>query len=87
MLGNSRRSPTPPQLVTPEEAVELALKFGTAKAAYIAKDIADEYKRRTAGEKDGIFRQLFMYAAIFEAGRLQGVREERYRRKPRAATL
>ena len=75
-----------PQLVTPEEAVKLSLKFSGVGTADIAMKIAEEYYRNTTDIKDGLFKLGFLYSTLYEAGRLQGIREERRRRKPRAST-
>ena len=74
MIGNT------PALVTPEEVVRLALSYATARDVWIALDIANEWKKQASG-KDGDFSLYWLYAAIFEAGRIQGIREERNRRR------
>ena len=85
MVGSLKSNP--PQLVTPEEAVKLSLAFSGVDTAAIAMEIAKEYYRCTPDIKDGLFKLGFLYSTLYEAGRLQGIREERRRRKPRVSTL
>ena len=77
MIGNAKRAF--PELITPAEAVALSVKYGTAEAGARAIDIANEYQRQTEGERD----RRDIAAAIYDAGRMQGIREERARRKAR----
>lgn len=81
MIGNAKRAF--PELITPAEAVALSVKYGTAEAGARAIDIANEYQRQTEGERDRRFREYWTLAAIYDAGRMQGIREERARRKAR----
>lgn len=86
MVGNMTR--TPPQLVSPEEAVKLSLLYACTESGDRAIAIADEYMRQTAEENTGYrFKTYFLYATLYEAGRVQGIREERQRRKPRVSTI
>lgn len=85
MIGNSKRTITP--LITPAEAVKLSLMFSTCQTAYIADDIKEEFMSQTSGEMDGRFRLGWLLSTLYEAGRIQGIREERQRRKPKPLTL
>lgn len=67
-------------LVSPQEAVRLA-EYRSIKDIYIAVDIAKEYKDK------GIVQELtWLFGTIWNAGRIQGIREERARRSSRSAT-
>lgn len=73
-------------LVTPEEAVKLSdhswpYTYGSAVGTYnaINRIINEEYS-----DTDPSFNKLCAVQATFEAGRIQGIREERQRRKEAA---
>ncbi len=85
MIGNSKRPPA--ELISPQEAVDLALKFSTTQSAFIAEDIEREYMKQTEGEKSPRWRYGWLLATLYNAGRIQGIREERQRRKPKPLTL
>ena len=70
-------------LISPAEAVELADQFSSLSDAEIALSILEEYKPRfqTAGAGNYWWTWEQFYAVLFFAGRIQGVREERARRK------
>ena len=64
-------------LVTPEEEIKLA-GFRGIKDIYIANEIAEAYKIL------GDVKELtWLFGAIWNAGRMQGVREERKKNKQR----
>lgn len=85
MIGNSKRPPA--ELISPQEAVALALKFATTQSAYIAEDIEREYMKQTSAEQSPRWRYGWLLATLYNAGRIQGIREERQRRKPKPLTL
>lgn len=61
-------------LVTPKEAVRLS-EYRSIKDIYIAVEIAKEYKAT------GIVQDLtWVFGTIWNAGRIQGIREERAKR-------
>lgn len=61
-------------LVTPKEAVRLS-EYRSIKDIYIAVEIAKEYKAT------GIVQELtWVFGTIWNAGRMQGIREERAKR-------
>ena len=69
------------ELITPQEVLDLSHTF-TTQAMYIAKDIADLYE-----QKEGLsyvtiddWKFLCMISAIWEAGRINGIREERQKK-------
>lgn len=76
---------TPKQMITPEEAVRLTDHEHVGITAHLASDfkvayIADQ-KRRGMYEHLG---DIFLHAFLFDAGRIQGIREERARRRPKS---
>lgn len=79
MIGANSKQP--PQLITPEEAVAISMRAGTTDEIYIAVAIAEEYERLNFAPNDKWYHIACLYATLYEAGRLQGIREERYRRK------
>lgn len=85
MMGNLSRSI--PELITPAEAVSLTLSHATAQEFMIGHDIAVEYGKRAGKIKSEIDRYHWLLATCYCAGRLQGIREERRRRKQKALTL
>lgn len=85
MIGNNKCPHA--ELISPQEAVALALKFSTVQSAYIAEDIEREYMKQTEGEKSPRWRYGWLLATLYNAGRIQGIREERQRRKPKPLTL
>lgn len=68
-------------LVTPAEAVKLT-GYRTIKDSKIAVEVAEEYGR--TGDLKESFAGLL--GAVWNAGRIQGIREERARRSSRSAT-
>lgn len=84
MISNKR----PEILTDPAETVKLYRSYGTTFDVNQAMAVAMEYQRqvkpsyrewryKTIGDGD----VLWMLGAIYEAGRLQGIREERRKRK------
>lgn len=68
-------------LVSPAEAVRLA-KLRTIEDIYIALDIAKAVdKSPMVICEPAEWRYLFSIATVWNAGRIQGIREERARRK------
>lgn len=66
-------------LITPAEAVRLAWREVTVSEAQFAKEIAEAWKAN--GYPEPITPYTFLLCAnLFEAGRIQGIREERRRR-------
>lgn len=76
-----------PQLITAEEAVAISLRAGTTEEIHRAVEIAAEYQKREptliAERGDTFYRAACLYATIWEAGRIQGIREERSKQKKR----
>ena len=78
----------PAQMITAEEAVAISLRAGTLTACNRALEIAVEYERQKPPIvdkcEDETFKAACLYATIWEAGRIQGIREERSKKKERA---
>ena len=68
---------TPKALIKPEEAAALSKLFGTLDDVYRAKDIFDAYLSLCTGEEDHTYMMMCALAAVYSAGRIQGIREER----------
>lgn len=75
-----------PELITPQEAAELCSHYGTTESMERGRNIAEAVKQRE--NKDGHnnpYWQSWVYnitlGTIYEAGRIQGIREERLKRK------
>ena len=63
-------------LISTAEALEL-VQFRTLKDSYIAQDIYNEYKKTETKE----YSLAWVLGIIWNAGRIQGIREERSKRK------
>ena len=84
MLINSKSNI--PELINPESFVMLYMRHATVDAMQKAKDIYDECidqeGRWAAG--DEYWDAMSILGAIYEAGRVQGKREERVKRYERS---
>lgn len=71
--------PTPPALITTQEAVEIALKAvgveDIRRAVPVYVGFLDGAKKKSWGYCS--FLQECAIAAVYQAGRIQGIREER----------
>lgn len=73
---------TVPQLVTAPEMLKLYRHMSFENYDLVKQIMEAIYKKeRETGDTDTLFIRATMYCALFEAGRLQGIREERKRRK------
>lgn len=72
-----------PQLITTEEAVTLCIKFATLDDVYTAEDIYLAYMDKVKDTRDERYVEMCTLAAIYSAGRIQGIREERAKRRHR----
>lgn len=75
-----------PELITPEEAAELTHKAGTVDDSSRGEAIYNTYIETTPPEKIAKYRSFVAFCAIgavYTAGRIQGIREERQRRRTR----
>ena len=82
MLGNCAK-PFPARMVNPKNFVELYKRIATCESLYRAEEIMDEWRiqKRSAPVNDPVFDYMSMLGAIYEAGRVQGIREERSKKK------
>ena len=74
MVGNLKKQAG--ILVTIEEVVTLCKNHCTTGSGDFCYEAAKEWQRRYS-QMDGLFSQIWMYSCLFEAGRIQGIREER----------
>lgn len=69
-----------PEMITPEEAVSL-FRHASASEMYRVKALYDTY-RQHGGMNDGTpWGTMSLLTFIYDTGRVQGIREERARRK------
>lgn len=67
---------TPPELITPEEAIEI-FKYATISKMYTAKALYDIYRQRKGINSDPIWDTMSLLSFVYDTGRIQGIREER----------
>lgn len=79
MLQNCKKDEAP-KLCTPEEILALS-GYSTVDSIYRAKEIYDNTIESFRGEADRRWVFLTALANIYDAGRTQGIREERLKRK------
>lgn len=74
---------TPPVLVDIKEDTRVSREYGTIDTVDLALAIYNEAlkPRDGAPESDDIFARCCALGAIFNVGRMQGIREERARRR------
>lgn len=70
------------QLITPAEAMELFEYAGVCEM-YIAKDLHDFYRAKRGKDSDSLWDMISLLSFIYDTGRVQGIREERAKRKER----
>lgn len=82
MIGNFAK-PFPARMVDPKNFVALYQRIATCESMYRAEEVANEWKVqiRSVPVDDPRFDYMSMLGAIYEAGRVQGIREERRRKK------
>lgn len=66
-------------LVTPKEAIKL-VNTRTIEDMYITEKIEEAFENRELKTNDPIWEKFRLLAAIWNAGRVQGIREERRKR-------
>lgn len=70
------------QLIAPAEAMEL-FKYAGIREMYIAKDLYDFYRAQKGRDSDSLWDIMSLLSFIYDTGRIQGMREERAKRKER----
>lgn len=70
----------PDQLITPQEAITL-FSYANISEMYTAESLYNAYRDQIGIDSDGIFDTLSLLVFIYDTGRVQGIREERKRRK------
>ena len=76
MTGN--KGDFAPVLISPAEGVRLTSKHITLESVHRATAITKEWKSQSTGE-NGNTDILWMLGAVYEIGRIQGLREARQR--------
>lgn len=69
-------------MVSPAEAVSLNERFGTMEEWYFSKEIFNEWKKtlNVSDIQEPEFSFFKLLSACFNAGRINGIREERAKR-------
>lgn len=67
-------------LIAPAEAIEL-FKYAGIREMYIAKDLYDFYRAQRGRDSDILWDTMSLLSFIYDTGRVQGIREERAKRK------
>ena len=70
------------QLIAPAEAMEL-FRYASTQEMHIAKDLHDFYMAQKGRHSDRLWDMLSLLSFIYDTGRVQGMREERVKRKER----
>ena len=71
---------TPESLISAEEAVRITIKESTLSDLLKGRKITDEW-RKQKGPITHVYEIDWMLSAIYIAGRIQGIREERAKKK------
>lgn len=82
MLGNPKKPVT--ILFDPEEAVTLCDMYSGSQSIRIAANVWKYWMEAGCKVEDDVQDTLLLLGTIFDAGRLQGIREERARRRKEA---
>lgn len=72
-----------PELITPQEAAELCSSYGTTESMERGRNIAEAVRQSESKKSynDPHWVYYVSLGTIYEAGRIQGIREERLKRK------
>lgn len=70
------------QLITPAEAMEL-FRYAGIQEMHIAKDLPDFYRTQKGRYSDSLWDMMSLLSFVYDTGRVQGMREERAKRKER----
>ena len=70
-----------PILIAPEEVADICSRAQTVGSIYRALDIRNAIIAAKKGEADEQWVTMCVLAAIYDGGRIQGIREERRKKK------
>lgn len=70
-----------PELISAEEAAAISYRAGTISSMDRAREIMDAYLKLEPLTDDQKYYAYCVLATIYDAGRIQGIREERLKRK------
>lgn len=70
------------QLIAPAEAMEL-FRYAGIQEMRIAKDLHDFYRAQKERHSDSLWDMMSLLSFVYDTGRVQGMREERAKRKER----
>lgn len=70
------------QLITPAEAMELS-RYAGIQEMHKAKDLHDFYRTQKGRYSDSLWDMMSLLSFVYDTGRVQGMREERAKRKER----
>lgn len=68
------------RLIAPAEAMEL-FRYAGIQEMYIAKDLYDFYRAQKGRHSDSLWDMMCLLSFVYDTGRVQGIREERAKRK------
>lgn len=68
------------RLIAPAEAMEL-FSYAGIQEMHIAKDLYDFYRAQKGRHSDSLWDMMRLLSFIYDTGRVQGIREERAKRK------
>lgn len=69
------------RLIAPAEAMEL-FRYAGIQEMYIAKDLYDFYRAQKGRHSDSLWDNMMrLLSFVYDTGRVQGIREERAKRK------
>ena len=73
----------PVKLVKPAEVIKISMWHRTSADSRIALEIAEAFDKEYIGflKESSRFYRMCLFTAIWNGGRIQGIREERQRRK------
>lgn len=71
---------TPPLMIAPDEAIAL-FEHARLTEMYRAKDLYDAYVESRKQSSDTLFELMSLLSFIYDTGRVQGIREERAKKK------
>lgn len=74
------------QLITPAEAMEL-FRYAGIQEMHIAKDLHDFYRTQKGRYSDSLWDMMSLLSFVYDTGRVQGMREERAKRKEQEPAL